>query len=342
MQTTMQAFQIDEPGGPGKLRLVELPAPQPAAGQVRVRVAYCGLNPLDIIVRRGEAAWMGAKWPFVPGVEHSGVVDALGEGVSERLLGRGVVSRQAFGGNAEFSILPVANLIVLSDEMDLKSGTVYRGCSHTAWRIVYEAVPLRPGTWALFHSAAGPVGVMLTQFAKRGGLKVIGLVGGPAKLGFAAQFGADALVDLQATPDWATEVTRITEGAGAHLIVDGNGGAESARNFEVVAPGGEVVFIGATSGAPAAPVAPGLLIVQHAAARGFNLNVAERLGVSGEALDAQIIPLLQSGAVKLPIASVSPFEAIPELHRRFENREIQGRAVIEVGGEAVERLRRKA
>ena len=123
--------------------------------------------------------------------------------------------------------------------------------------------------------------------------------------------------------------------------VDGNGGPESARNFEVVAPGGEVVFIGATSGTPAPAVAPGLLIIRHAAARGFNLNVAERLGASSEAVDAQVIPLLQSGAVKLPIASVSPFDAIPELHRRFENREIQGRAVIEVGGEAVERLRRK-
>lgn len=341
MPVTMQAFQIDKPGGPADLKRVELPAPQPGPGQVRLRVAYCGLNPLDIIVRRGEAAWMGAPWPFTPGIEHSGVIDALGEGVSDDLLGRAVASRQAFGGNAELSILPVTSLVALPDDMDLKSGAVYRGCSHTAWRIVHEAVRTPPGAWALFHSAAGPVGAMLTQFAKDAGLKVIGLVGGPAKLAFAAQFGADALVDLQATPNWSDEVMRITAGAGAHLIVDGNGGAETARNFEVVAAGGEVVFIGATSGAPAAPVAPGLLIVRHAAARGFNLNVAERFGVSGEALDDQIIPLLQSGAVKLPIASVSPFEAIPELHRRFENREIHGRAVIEVGGEAVERLRRK-
>jgi NADPH:quinone reductase-like Zn-dependent oxidoreductase len=72
-------------------------------------------------------------------------------------------------------------------------------------------------------------------------------------------------------------VRRITGGRGAELIVDGNGGPESARNFDVVAPGGEVVFIGATSGTPAAAVAPGQLIIRHAAARGFNLNVAERI-----------------------------------------------------------------
>jgi NADPH2:quinone reductase len=341
MAGTMRAFQIDRPGDAADLKLVELPVPQPGPGQARVRVAYCGLNPLDVIVRRGGAAWMGPPWPLVPGVEHSGVVDAVGEGVTADWLGRGVVSRQSFGGNAEFSVAAESNLVRLPDAMDLKAGAVYRGCSHTAWRIVHEAVRTPPGAWALFHSAAGPVGIMLTQFAVRAGLKVIGLVGGAAKQAYAAQFGAEQLIDTKATPDWAAEVPRLTGGAGAHLIVDGDGGAESARNFEVVAAGGEVVFIGATSGTPAASVAPGLLIVRHAAARGFNLNVAERMGASGEAVDAQIIPLLQSGAVKLPITSVSPFEAIPELHRRFENREIHGRAVIEVGGEAVERLRRK-
>ena len=338
---TMRAFQIEHPGPAADLRQVEVPVPEPGLGEVRVRVAYCGLNPLDIIVRSGGAAWMGPRWPLTPGVEHSGVVDAVGEGVSADWLGRAVVSRQAFGGNAEFSVAAEANLVRLPDDMDLVTGTVYRGCSHTAWRILHEAVRSAAGQHALFHSAAGPVGIMLTQFAVQAGLTVIGLVGGAAKQAFAAQFGAQHLIDTAATPDWPDAVRRITGGRGAELIVDGNGGPESARNFDVVAPGGEVVFIGATSGTPAAAVAPGQLIIRHAAARGFNLNVAERIGASSEAVDAQIIPLLQSGALKLPMTSISPFGAVPELHRRFENREIQGRAVIEVGGEAVERLRRK-
>jgi len=337
----MRAFRIDQPGDAAGLSLVEVPTPEPGPGELRVRVAYCGLNPLDVIMRRGGAAWMGPPWPLTPGVEHSGVVDAVGEGVDADWLGRGVVNRQGFGGNAEFSLATEANLAPLPDGMDLKAGAVYRGCSHTAWRILHEAVRTPSGAWALFHSAAGPVGIMLTQFAVRAGLRVIGLVGGSAKRAYAAQFGAERLIDVLDTPDWLPEVLEITGGEGAHLVVDGDGGPESARNFEAVAPGGEVVFIGATSGVPAASVAPGQLIVRHVAARGFNLNAAERIGASGEAVDAQIIPLLQSGAVKLPITSVNPFESIPELHRRFEHREIHGRAVIEVGGEAVERLRRK-
>jgi NADPH2:quinone reductase len=338
----MRAIQIDQPGDAADLKCVELPIPEPGPGHLRVRVAYCGLNPLDVIVRRGGAAWMGPPWPLIPGVEHSGVVDAVGEGVSPDWVGRAVVSRQAFGGNAEFSVAAESNLVRLPDDMDLKTGAVYRGCSHTAWRLLHEAVATPAGSWALFHSAAGPVGIMLTQFARLAGLRVIGRVGGPAKQAYAAQFGADHLVDVSTTPDWPAEVMRLTGGDGVRLAVDGDGGSESGRNLDALAPGGEVVFIGATSGTPAAPVAPGLLIVRHVAVRGFNLNVAERIGASGEAVDAQIIPLLQSGAVKLPITSVSPLEATPELHRRFENREIHGRAVIEVGGETVERLRRKS
>ena len=337
---TMRAFQIDKPGGAADLRRIELPIPEPGPGQVRVRVAYCGLNPLDIIVRSGGAAWMAPTWPIVLGVEHSGVVDAVGEGVDTAWLGRGVISRQAFGGNADFSIAPLTALATVPDDMDLRRGAVYRGCSHTAWRLLHEAVRTRPGQTALFHSAAGPVAIMLTQFAKRLGMTVIGLVGGPAKQGFAAGFGADHLIDLTAEPDWPASVLRLTAGRGVDLVVDGNGGEASARNFDVIAPGGEVVFIGATSGTPSAPVSPGLLIVKHAAARGFNLVAAERFGLPVEDVDSAIVALLRSGEIKLPMTSVSPFESIPELHRRFENREIHGRAVIEVGGEAVERLRR--
>ena len=337
---TMRAVQIDKPGGAADLRRVDLPIPEPGAGQVRVQVAYCGLNPLDIIVRSGGAAWMAPNWPIVLGVEHSGVIDAVGEGVEPDWLGRGVIGRQAFGGNADFSIAPASALVRVPDDMDLMRGAVYRGCSHTAWRLLNEGVRTAPAQTALFHSAAGPVGIMLTQFARRLGMNVIGLVGGPAKQAFAARFGADHLIDLSAEPDWPSAVIRLTAGRGVDLVVDGNGGAESARNFDVIAPGGEVVFIGATSGTPSVPVSPGLLIVKHAAARGFNLNAAEQFGLPGDAVDSQIVDLLRSGEIKLPLTSVSPFESIPELHRRFENREIQGRAVIEVGGDAVERLRR--
>lgn len=338
---TMRAFRIDQPGSAADLTLQEVDVPAPGSGQVRVRVAYCGLNPLDVIVRSGGAAWMAPGWPLTPGVEHSGIVDAVGEGVAEDWIGRAVVSRSAFGGNADFCVAALANIAPLDDAMDLLTGAVYRGSSHTAWRILHEAVRVRTGDRAVLHSAAGPVGIMLTQFAKRLGMTVIGLVGGAVKLVYATPFGADHLIDVTDASAWPAEVMRLTGGRGVQLVVDGNGGEASARDFEVVAAGGEVVFIGATSGAPAAAVFPGQLIVKHAAARGFNLPVAERIGESGEAVDARIVALLRSGEIKAPITSISPFEAIPELHRRFENREIHGRAVIEVGGEAVERLRKR-
>jgi NADPH2:quinone reductase len=338
----MRAFQIDRPGGASDLKPVVVDIPAPGPGQVRVRVAYCGLNPLDVILRSGGAAWMAPGWPLTPGVEHSGVVDAVGPGVAEAWLGCAVVSVSALGGNAEYSVADIGKVARLDPGIGLLVGAAYRGCSHTAWRLLHETSRVRAGDTAVFHSAAGPVGIMLTQFARRLGLTCIGLVGGAAKRDYAAGFGADHLVDTRGETGWWEEVARLTGGKGAKLIVDGDGGEASRRNFDVVAAGGEVVFIGATSGVPSAPVVPGQLIVGHAAARGFNLPVAETLGAPAADVDAQIVALLQSGEVKAPIASVSPFEAIPDLHRRFEARQIQGRAVIEVGGEAVEGMRRRA
>ncbi|MGZ6016374.1 MAG: alcohol dehydrogenase catalytic domain-containing protein, partial [Phenylobacterium sp.] len=116
---TMRAFQIDKPGPAADLRRVDLEIPQPGPGQVRIRVAYCGLNPLDIIVRNGGAAWMAPGWPLTPGVEHSGVIDAVGEGVGQEWLGRAVVSRTAFGGNADFSVTAQDNVAPLPDDIDL-------------------------------------------------------------------------------------------------------------------------------------------------------------------------------------------------------------------------------
>lgn len=338
--TTMRAFRIEQPGSPDDLKLIELPVPEPGPGQVRILVAYSSLNPLDTVIRAGKAPWMGTPWPFTPGVEHSGVIDAVGPGVDFEWMGRAVISRQGHGGNAQYSIADVSRVVRIADDMDLVTGAVYRSCSHTAWRVLHEAARTRPGQNILVHSAAGPVGIMLTQFAVQARLNVIGLVGGPAKQAYVRPFGAQHLVDTRANPDWAPMVREIVGAAGVHLAVDGIGGPDSARNLEVIAPGGEVIFIGSTSGVPAAPILPGMLIIRHAAARGFHLDIAEKIGAPAEDVDAPIVAGLRSGALKSPVSGIHPFESVPDLHRRFENREIQGRAVIEVGGKAVEALRK--
>lgn len=337
---TMRSYRIEQPGSPDDLKLIELPIPEAGPGQVRIRVAYCSLNPLDTVIRAGKAPWMGAPWPFTPGVEHSGVVDAIGPGVDFEWMGRAVISRQGHGGNADYSLAEVSRVVPIGDGMDLVTGAVYRSCSHTAWRVLHEAARTRPGQHILVHSAAGPVGIMLTQFAVQAGLKVIGLVGGPGKQAYAAPFGAHHLVDTRAQPDWAPAVREIVGAAGVHLAVDGIGGADSAKNLEVIAPGGEVIFIGSTSGTPASPIPPGLLIIRHAAARGFHLDIAEKIGARAEDVDGPIRAGLKSGTLKSPVSSINPFDSVPDLHRRFENREIQGRAVIEVGGSAVEAMRK--
>ena len=326
---TMRAIVADEPGGPEVLKVTALPIPQPGPGEARIKVAYCGLNPMDTFGRSGTLTWMDLPWPFTPGIEHAGVVDAVGDGVDASLIGSRVHARNSWGGNADYSISPAANLLPVADGLDWKTGSVYRGMTFTAWHCLHTAARVRAGDVCVFHSAAGPVALMLTQVAKDAGATVIGLVGSSAKIEYARGFGADHLVDYVAS-DWVAEVMRLTDGRGADIIVDGNQGPDAPKNYEATAPNGKVIYIGATAGAPAPDVPSYVLIGKSIFVGGFNLPLLEAIGV--DASD-EVIENVRSGRWKIPLGEEVELEDVPELHARFHRRELVGRSIIRVGGE---------
>ena len=153
----MRAIQMDAFGGPDVMELREVPVPEPGPGQARLRVAYVGMNPFDAMARAGKITFMPISFPFTPGLEHSGIVDAVGKGVDETLIGKRVISRADFGAYADYSIVTAKALLMLDDRIDLKTGCVYRGCSTTAWHALYKAGRLQSGETCLLHSAAGPM-----------------------------------------------------------------------------------------------------------------------------------------------------------------------------------------
>ena len=316
---------IDSPGPPRALRLRDLPVPEPGPGQARIKVAYAGLNPMDVFARAGKVDWMGVTFPFTPGLEHTGIVDAVGEGVPSRLVGRRVLSRANFGGCADYSLSDAASLIALDDRISLRVGCVYRGCTYTAWHLLHKAAQIRPDQWALFHSAAGPVGIMLTQIAKEAGLQVIGLAGGPEKTAYAAQFGADAVLDYS-SDQWVSEVLDLTSGRGVDLVVDGNGGPQAKANFDVIAPLGKIYFIGISAGDYPDPVHPGLLIAKNCSVAGFSLVGVEVAPGSDE--DRALVDAVVSGRWRVPISDEVPLEDTATIHEALESRRIMGRAVI--------------
>jgi NADPH2:quinone reductase len=331
MSQIMRAIQMDAFGGPDVMEMREVPVPEPGPGQARIHVAYVGMNPFDAMARSGKIDFMPITFPFTPGLEHTGIVDSVGEGVDDTLVGKRVISRSSFGAYADYSIAHnVSLLLMLDDRIDLKTGCVYRGCSFTAWHALYEACRLKPGETCLLHSAAGPIGIMGAQIAKSDGCSVIGLAGGPDKVAFAKGYAADHVFDYNAD-GWVEDVKAATNGRGVDVIVDGNGGPNAAHNIDLLAPKGRVVYIGATAGPMPDPVAIPTLIFKNISVVGMNLAPIE--DAPGSDTDRTIIENVATGVWRVPITEEVALEDVSDLHRRLESRQVRGRAVIRVGGD---------
>lgn len=329
----MRAMMAREPGAPDVLQFAEIAIPEPGAGQVRLKVAYTGMNPLDAMLRREKLDWFPTPWPFIPGLEHSGIVDAVGEGGDSSLLGRRVLSRLGFGGYGDYSIVAAAGLVLLRDAMDMKTAATFRGCTSTAWYALHATARIAKGDTVLIHSAAGAVGAMAMQIARDAGARVCGLAGGPAKVAFARGYvgeGDHAVIDYL-KPGWEEEARAFAGAGGFDVILDGNGGANAQKNWDLIGLLGRIVHVGATSGSPAPAVPPALLIAKSFSVGGIELRSVEaKLGYVGE---KPILDAIVSGQWRVPISEVVPLEQVASLHARLENREIMGRAVIEVNGE---------
>ena len=329
-ERSMRALVVDAPGPPEALRWCQLPVPQPAAGQVRLRVAFVGMNPVDALVRRERLAWMPVRYPFTPGLEHTGVVDAVGAEVDPAWIGQRVLSRISFGGYADYSIAPVAGLLRVPEGMSLRDGCVYRGCSYTAWHALHRVGRLARGDRVLVHSAAGAVGIMALQIAAEAGATAVALCGGAAKIPWVQQFHAGAVIDYL-DPDWPKAALAASDGRGFDVILDGNGGAAAEHNYGLVAKLGRIVYLGAMSGSEPAPVPVSRLINGSFSVAGMTLRQVEVAPDSDVA--GQIVAAVVQGRWRLPVSEVVPLEQAPDLHRRLEARALRGRAVISVGGE---------
>jgi len=326
----MRAVQAQQSGGPEVLELTDLAVPEPGPGQVRIRVAYAALNPLDTHARAARIDWNAPTFPFVPGYEFSGLVDAVGEGVDVSLIGRRVVSEAEWGGCADYALATAERLLEIPPEFDWQLGTVFHTCAFSAWHVLHTAGEIEAGDHLLLHSGAGAIGLMATQIAKEAGAVVYGLCGSAAKVEFATPFGADHLIDVSAG-DWVEEVSRLSGGRGVDLIVDGVAGPEAARNFEALAPFGEVIYMGAVAGLPPPVDISRELYAKCVSVRGFIVYLAMAKTAGSET--SAIHEALGTGRWKIPVTRVADLEQTAELHRKFENRELYGKALIRVGGD---------
>lgn len=321
----MKAIRVHEAGGPEKLMYEDVPKPSPGPGQVLVRVRAIGLNFIDIYHRTGLYK---LPLPFIPGSEASGVVEAVGEGVTAVGAGERVAYAMNLGAYAEYALVNAWQLVKLPDEVEFETGAAVMLQGMTAHYLLYSTFPLRSGEMALIHAAAGGVGLLMMQIGKLIGATLIGTTSTPQKRDLALQAGADHVILYEET-DFESEVRKLTDGRGVHVVYDSVGHTTFERSLRCLRPRGMMVLFGQSSG-PVPPVDPGVLAARgslYLTRPGLANYTATREEIEWRAGD--ILRWVTDGKLKVRIDSVFPLREAAEAHRALAGRKTTGKVVLQ-------------
>jgi len=320
----MKAIRVHAPGGPDVLRLEDVPDPEPAPGHAVVRIEAAGVNFVDAYQRSGQYR---VRMPFIPGQEAAGVVAAVGEGVSEVRVGDLVAWAGPLGAYAERASIPAGRLVPIPTGTSPKLAAAVMLQGMTAHYLATTTVPLKPGDTCLVHAAAGGVGRLLVQIAKRRGARVIGTVSTEAKASLARAAGCDEVIRYT-EQDFVAEVRRITEGAGVRVVYDSVGKTTFAGGLDVLARRGTMVLFGQSSG-PVALFDPqelnqkGSLFLTRPTLAHYTETREELLARAGE-----VLAWNASGKLLVRIDAELPLAKAAEAHRRLEGRLTTGKVLL--------------
>ena len=245
----MRGWQIEQTGDPIEvMRLGDRPEPSPGPGQVALTVRACGLSYPDLLVTQGKHQEKTAV-PMTPGLELTGIVRALGDGVTDLAIGDRVVGIAALphGGLADVAIANTSDLLPLPDDISDVAGAAMYTAFQTAWFGLHRRAGLRAGETLLVNAGAGGVGSAAIQLGVAAGARVIATAGGPDKVELCRKLGAEHAIDYIAEPDFAPIVNDLTAGRGADVIFDPVGGDVFDRSRRCIAWEGRLLVIGFAS-----------------------------------------------------------------------------------------------
>ena len=320
----MQALRVhafDQPP-----RLDTLPDPQPAAGEVRVRVQACGISFFDLLIARGGYQWR-PDLPFTVGSEFAGVVDALGEGAQGFAIGDRVCGSSSIGAWTQSLCVPAAALNAVPAQAPLDEVAVLLTPYGTALYALRERGTLQRGETVLVLGATGSIGDAGVQVAKALGARVIAGVSGVAKQAAARASGADEVVDLQA-PDWKDQVKALAGPGGVDVVLDPIGGDFMDPAFRTLGWGGRHLVTGFASGGIGI-LRGNLCIVKGASLIGVDLRqFRERQPEALQRLLRDVAELHASGRIQPRIAACFPFEQAAQAFALAQQRQTVGRVVL--------------
>jgi len=319
----MKAIQVSRYGGPEVLEFKDVSIGSPGPGKVLVSIKMAGINFIDIYQRRGTYP---VSLPYIPGLEASGVVEAVGEGVQNVKPGDRVAYVHEPGAYAENSLVDAKQLILLPKELSFEEGAAFPLQGMTAHYLLHEFRQVKPNDIVLIHAAAGGMGLLLVQWAKHLGARVIGTVSTEEKAKAAKDAGADDVI-LYTKQNVSSEVKKLTNQHGADLIIDGVAKTTFQGNLESAALRGNIVIFGAASG-PADPISPNVLMKRSLTISGgmlFNYLLSEQeLKMRANA----VIDAIKNKWLKLHIDHVFPLQQASEAHERLEGRKSVGKILL--------------
>jgi len=324
---TMRAIEITAPGGPEMLQLCERPVPAPGYGEILIRVAYAGINRPDALQRAGAyAPPKGAS--DLPGLEASGEIVAMGEGVTQWAVGDKVCALLPGGGYAEFVTCPAAHALPVAENMDMKSAACLPETYYTVFSNVFMRGGLKAGERFLVHGGSSGIGTTAIQLAGVFGARVFTTAGSDEKCQICADLGAERVINYR--EEDFVEVLKA-EG-GANLILDMVGGDYIPRNIRALADEGRMVHIAFLTG-PKVELSFAQIMARRLHVTGSTLRPQSDLAKARIAknLHTHVWPLLDSGRVAPVMDQEFALEKAADAHARMEAGDHIGKIVLKVG-----------
>ena len=320
----MNSIRVHKTGGPEVLRIEELPDPAPGPGELVVNIEAIGVNYLEIYQREGLYT---VQRPFTPGSEAAGTVRALGSGVTEFRVGDRVVSHSMHGAYASRAIVAADRAVKIPEGITSKVAAAVFLQGLTAHYLATSTYPLKMGDNCLVHAAAGGVGLLLCQIAKKRGAFVIGTASTPEKLELAHDAGADETINYTSR-DFVTEVKRITGEVGVAVVYDSVGRTTFEGSLNCLRRRGMLALFGQSSG-PVPPLDPqilnrkGSLFLTRPTLNDYVATREELLQRSSELFGS-----VKDGTLKVRIGAEFPLVRAADAHRALASRKTMGKIVL--------------
>lgn len=313
----MKAITISGPGGPEALVLTDVETPEPQAGEVRIKVAAAGVNRADVMQRMGHYN-PPPGMTEIPGLEVSGTIDAVGEDVTEWVVGDEVCALLVGGGYAEQVTVPAAQVLPIPAGVDLIDAAALPEVVSTVWSNVFLTANLQPGETLLVHGGSSGIGTMAIQLAREVGARVAVTAGSQDKLDVCRELGAEILVNYR-DQDFVEELNNATDGHGADVILDNMGAKYLPRNVQALATAGRLVIIGMQGGVKG-ELDINALLRKRGAVIATSLRarpVAEKATIVA-AVREHVWPMIADGRVRPIVHSRHPLADASAAHAEME------------------------